>query len=70
VVVVNVALAAAIRRWAVGLGGSLYPWHWHTYRAPVHPGLLIVMHAVASVALIERCVRGPRGGDAVPDAAT
>jgi hypothetical protein len=70
VVVVNVALAAAIRRWAVGLGGSLYPWHWHTYRAPVHPGLLIVMHAVASVALLERCVRGPRAGDAVPDAAT
>jgi hypothetical protein len=58
VVVVNVALAAAVRRWAVGLGGSLYPWQWHTYRAPVHPGVLIVVHAVASCALVERCLRG------------
>jgi hypothetical protein len=50
-VVLNVALAAAMRRWGVGIAGSLSPFAWNTYDAPIPPFLILTMHIVASVAL-------------------
>ncbi len=50
-VVLNVALAAAMRRWGVGIAGSLSPFAWNTYNAPIPPFLILALHAAASVAL-------------------
>jgi hypothetical protein len=50
-VVPNVALAAAMRRWSVGLAGSMFPWDWNTYNAPVAPILILAVHLAASVGL-------------------
>ena len=50
-VVPNIALAAAIRRWSVGLAGSMYPWDWDTYDAPLHPLLLLALHLLATIGL-------------------
>ncbi len=51
VLVVNAAMVAMMRRWGVGLAGSLWPWDWHTYDAPLPPLLVIVVHAAATVGL-------------------
>lgn len=59
VVVVNAALAAAVRRWAVGIGGSYFPWDWHTYGAPVHPGVVVAAHVAVSILLLARLMAGP-----------
>lgn len=56
VAVSNLAFLAAIRRWAVGLSGSLLPWDWDTYGAPVHPLLLILTHGAATVLLGRWCL--------------
>jgi hypothetical protein len=50
-VVLNVALAAAMRRWGVGIAGSLSPFAWNTYNTPMPPVLILVMHIGASVGL-------------------
>lgn len=50
-VVLNVALAAAMRRWGVGIAGSLSPFAWNTYNTPLPPALLLAGHVVASVGL-------------------
>jgi len=50
-VVLNVALAAAMRRWGVGIAGSLSPFAWNTYNAPVPPFIIMALHIAASVAL-------------------
>ena len=50
-VVPNVALAAAMRRWSVGLAGSMFPWDWNTYNSPVPPVVLLAMSVAASVGL-------------------
>jgi hypothetical protein len=47
----NVALVAAARRFGVGVDGSLLPWRWDTYRAPVPPVLVIACHLVATIVL-------------------
>lgn len=47
-VVVNVALAAAMRRWGVGNAGPWVPWSWNTYDTAVPPLLLLALHALAS----------------------
>ncbi len=50
-VVANVALAAAMRRWGVGIAGPMVPWSWDTYNAPIPPIALLGAHAAASVGL-------------------
>jgi hypothetical protein len=52
VVVLNAALVATMRRWSVGLAGSLWPWDWDTYDAPLPPIVLIVAHAAATIGLV------------------
>jgi glycosyltransferase involved in cell wall biosynthesis len=52
IVVVNVALAAMMRRFGVGISGSLLPWDWDTYGAPLPPIVLLVVHAFATIALV------------------
>lgn len=50
--VVNLSLAEAIRRFAVGTSGSLVPTDWDTYDTPVPPIALLAVHLVASIGLI------------------
>jgi hypothetical protein len=50
-VVSNVAIAAALRRWAVGIAGTMVPWRWDTYQAPLPPVVLLAVHLAASVGL-------------------
>jgi|GEM_PF-2455616 len=61
----NTTFVAAQRRWAVGAHGSLSPLAWDTWNAPLHPALLLVVHAVASAALVAWAC-----GSAVPTRAT
>jgi hypothetical protein len=56
-IVANVAFVAAQQRWAVGVGGTWYPWRWDTWSPPVWPPVLIVVHAVASAAVVAWCAR-------------
>jgi hypothetical protein len=44
----NLAFFAAQRRWAVGNDGTWFFWRWGTWEAPVHPALMLVVHAAAS----------------------
>ena len=71
-VVVNVALAATMRRFGVGIGGSYLPTDWDTYGAPLPPIVLLVVHAGASIGLLvwgARFVSGSEdGGDDLGDA--
>jgi hypothetical protein len=50
-IVPNVALAAAMRRWSVGLAGSMFPWNWDTYNAPLPPIVLLAIHLAATIGL-------------------
>lgn len=50
--VANLALAQTMRRFGVGSSGSLDPNDWNTYDTPVPPVMLLVVHAIASVALV------------------
>jgi hypothetical protein len=50
-VVLNAAMIYGVRRWAVGFGGTMFPWEWDTYGTVLPPVVLIGLHAVASVAL-------------------
>jgi hypothetical protein len=66
-VILNVALAAAMRRWAVGNAGPMVPWAWDTYDTVVPPALLLVASALLSVALwtwIDRCDQANIGSTA------
>lgn len=64
-IVSNVAFAAAQQRWAVGIGGTWYPWRWDTWSPPVWPFALIVFHAIASGVAIAWCA----GARPAPDVA-
>lgn len=55
--VTNVALAAAMRRFGVGVSGSFVPTDWDTYDAPLPPVALLVVHVVASGALFVALAR-------------
>ena len=48
-VAANVALGAAVRRWAVGVTGTLLPWEWDTYDTFLPPIVLLAGHVAASV---------------------
>lgn len=68
--VVNAALYAALRRWGVGTAGSLFPWDWDTYEAPLPPVLLLAVHVLASIGLVgwvltqhDRQLASPAPGD-------
>lgn len=50
----NAGFAAAQQRWAVGIGGTFWPWRWDTWSAPVHPAVLVAVHAGASGGLCWR----------------
>ena len=48
-VVNSAAFAAAMRRWGVGVDGTLYPWRWDTYGAPLPPLVLLTLFLLVSV---------------------
>lgn len=66
VAIVNVAIWAAARRFGVGIEGSLLPWRWDTYDAPLPVGATLLVHAVATTGLLvavmtpSRTTGGPR----------
>jgi hypothetical protein len=55
-IVLNLAFMNVQRRWAVGVRGSLLPWEWSTWNAPVPPPLLVLVHLLASAALFAACI--------------
>jgi hypothetical protein len=61
VVVLNLAFANTQRRWGVGASGSMLPWDWDTWGAPVSPAALLCAHLAASIALVAACVGGGGG---------
>lgn len=66
-VVINVAFAAAMRRWGVGIAGPMVPWSWDTYGAPLPPTILLGAHVAGSGGLwwwIDRRIRGDRARSA------
>lgn len=54
-IVLNLAFMNTQRRWGVGFQGTLRPWRWNTWGAPVAPALLVVVHLVASIVLVAAC---------------
>ena len=46
-----VAFAAALRRFGVGIEGSMLPWRWDTYPTVVPPTISLTLAVVASVGL-------------------
>lgn len=54
-VVWNVSFCQQLRRWGVGQSGSIRPWAWDTWDAPLPILLLIVVHAGGSAALAWLC---------------
>jgi hypothetical protein len=48
----NATFFAAQRRWAVGAGGSVLPWEWDTWSAPVPPIIVLFAHGAATAALL------------------
>jgi hypothetical protein len=50
--VANAALFAMVRRYGVGRAGSLLPWDWGTYEAPLPPVVALFVHVAASIALL------------------
>jgi Predicted membrane protein (DUF2142) len=51
VIVWNLAFFQQLRRWGVGESGSIRPWAWDTYGAPLPVLLLMAIHAGASIGL-------------------
>ena len=69
VVVWNGAFLQALRRWGVGRHGSVRPWAWDTYGAPMPVLLLIAAHVAASAGLgylVWRCAAGGSDDDTTP----
>lgn len=58
-VILNAGFIAAQRRWAVGIGGTWYPWRWDTWGSPIDPWLLVVAHLVATAWLTLTVLREP-----------
>ena len=48
----NLSFAAALRRWGVGVNGSVYPWRWDTWSSPLAPVILLAAHALATWLLV------------------
>lgn len=61
-VVWNVSFLQALRRWGVGAFGSIRPWAWDTYGAPLPVLLLVAIHLTASAGLGWLCLGRPRPG--------
>lgn len=61
-VVWNVSFLQALRRWGVGAFGSIRPWAWDTYGAPLPVVLLVAIHVTASAGLGCLCLVRPRSG--------
>ncbi len=60
-VVSNAALFAMLRRFGVGRSGSLFPWDWDTYEAPLPPVVVLAVHVAASAALLWWTLEHARG---------
>ncbi len=54
-IVTNVGLAAMMRRFSGGIAGTLLPWEWDTYGAPLAPVALLVVHMMAWLWLVTWC---------------
>jgi len=61
-VVANLGLAAMMRRFAGGIAGTLLPWEWDTYGAPVPPVVMLALHLVASGVIVRWAARLPASG--------
>ena len=66
----NVALWAAARRFGVGVDGSLLPWDWHTYGAPIAPVVVVTIHLAATIALARVLLEVPSTGARTVDRAS
>ena len=66
----NATFFAAQRRWAVGAGGSLLPWNWNTWSAPLPPVLILVAHGAASAFLMWTVVSARSAPATAPAVAT
>ena len=56
-VVANLGLAAMMRRFAGGIAGTLVPWEWDTYGAPVPPVVMLALHLAASGFIVRWAAR-------------
>ena len=56
-VVANLGLAAMMRRFAGGIAGTLVPWEWDTYGAPVPPVVMLALHLAASGVIVRWAAR-------------
>ena len=54
-VIWNFAFLQELRRWGVGAHGSIRPWSWDTWDAPVPIVLLVIVHVAASAVLGWAC---------------
>lgn len=67
-IVSTIALASAMRRFAVGIDGTMAPWRWHTFGASVSPLFPLIVITAGWVALLwslDRLVTA-NGGSATP----
>lgn len=54
-ILMTMAFAQSMRRWGVGISGSMLPWDWNTYDTRLPPWVLLVMHIALGV-LVTYCV--------------
>lgn len=47
-VVLTMGFGAAMRRWGVGVNGSMMPWRWDTYDTAVPPVMLLWLHVLVA----------------------
>lgn len=68
-VVWNLAFAQSLRRWGVGVDGTMYPWRWDAATTPGPPLLWLIVHAAATAALVASVLSGIQGRRATAVAA-
>lgn len=61
VIVWNLSFFQQLRRWGVGESGSIRPWAWDTYGAPLPVLLLMAIHTGASIGLCWFVLSGATG---------
>jgi Predicted membrane protein (DUF2142) len=59
IIVWNLSFLQQLRRWGVSESGSIRPWAWDTYGAPLPLLLLIAVHLAASIGLCVLALRAP-----------
>lgn len=58
-VVWNLAFFQGLRRWGVGAFGSIRPWNWDTFDAPLPIVAVVVFHLAASATLVWKIATAP-----------